>query len=122
MHYRQAPDLEAEARRRVAEALSNTAEDLRLIDGKMVLEIAPRHHDKGAAIRRLMAQPPFEGRHPVFVGDDVTDEDGFAAVNELGGTSVRVGSDGQSLATRTLPDVNAVRRWLMDLFVEQRSA
>ena len=122
LHYRRAPELEDEARRRVAESLQGTDDDLRLIDGKMVLEIVPRHHDKGAAIRRLMEHPAFADRHPVFIGDDVTDEDGFAAVNELGGTSVHVGNNQDTRALHSLADVDAVRRWLLDPFAEQRSA
>lgn len=122
LHYRRAPDLEADARHRVEAALRDIAEEFRLIDGKMVLEIAPRSHDKGAAIRSLMAHPRFAGRRPVFVGDDVTDEDGFAVVNELAGTSVHVGDNDRTLAMKSLPDVDAVRRWLVDPFIEQRSA
>ena len=122
LHYRQAPELEGEARRQVAAVLDDDAGDLRLIDGKMVLEIVPRHHDKGAAIRRLMAHPHFAGRQPVFLGDDITDEDGFAVVNELGGTSVHVGNSNGTRAMLLLPDVDAVRRWLVNPFSEQRSA
>lgn len=122
LHYRQSPELEDEARQQVEAVLDSAAGDLRLIDGKMVLEIAPRHHDKGAAIRQLMSHPLFANRHPVFLGDDVTDEDGFAVVNELGGTSVHVGRSNSTLAMHSLPDVGAVRRWLVNPFVEQRSA
>ena len=122
LHYRRAPELEDEARDFITSALTAKTDDLRMIDGKMVIEITPKHHDKGAAIRHLMNEPQFRGRRPVFLGDDVTDEDGFRVVNELGGTSVHVGDSSATLAKHTLPDVDAVRRWLADPFVEQRSA
>jgi trehalose 6-phosphate phosphatase len=59
-----------------------------------------------------MLTPPFKGRLPVFIGDDVTDEYGFAAVNELGGMSIRVGSITASAAKWQLRNVADLRGWL----------
>lgn len=114
LHYRRAPELEDECRRFVGELLEELGAGFRLIAGKMVFEIAPADHDKGAAIRSFMEQPPFAGRAPVFIGDDVTDEDGFRVVNELGGISIRVGDSSNSAARNRLPDEAAVRGWLGD--------
>jgi trehalose 6-phosphate phosphatase len=113
IHYRQAPDREGEVRAVVAGLLRQEDEVLRLIDGKMVLELKPLHYDKGRAIAAFMAEPPFHGRVPVFVGDDTTDEDGFAEVNRRGGLSVRVGApNAATAAAYALPSVTAVLRWL----------
>ena len=90
-------------------------QEFRLIDGKMVLEIAPRNHHKGEAIREMLQHLPFRGRRPVFVGDDVTDEDGFRIVNELGGLSIRVGQKSQSAARYALDEVKDVHAWLRAL-------
>ena len=76
--------------------------------GKMLLEVRPDGRDKGTAIRDFMAERPFEGRCPVFVGDDRTDEHGFALINAVGGWSIKVGA-GPTCARYRLPDVAAVR-------------
>jgi trehalose 6-phosphate phosphatase len=59
-----------------------------------------------------MEEPPFTGRTPVFIGDDVTDEDGFAAVNELGGLSIRVGANGVTSARWRVENVEEFLAWL----------
>ena len=110
IHYRRTPRLGGHLHR-LARQLVNSAADLRLQPGKMVLEIIPRGSDKGSTIMEFMSEPPFRGRIPVFLGDDVTDEHGFSAVNALDGYSVKVGP-GRSVACWRLPDVYAVRSWL----------
>ena len=62
-------------------------------------------------VRAFLAEPPFRGRTPVFIGDDRTDEAGFAAVDAVGGLSIKVGR-GPSRAHWRLPDAAAVRGWL----------
>jgi trehalose 6-phosphate phosphatase len=112
LHYRRAPESEAAARELVAQVTAGRERELRVVDGKMVLEIKPRLADKGAAVELFMAEVPFAGRRPVFIGDDVTDEDAFAVVNRLGGHSIRVGELAGTSARHTLPDVEAVVDWL----------
>ena len=113
LHYRQAPEAAAAARRLVAELIDGRAGDVRVLEGKMLLEIASPLADKGTAIAAFMGEAPFAGRRPVFIGDDVTDEDGFVMVNGLGGYSVRVGALAEpSAATYHLADVAAVVDWL----------
>ena len=112
LHYRLAPDLEEQSRRLVTDLLRDLGDAYRLIAGKKVFEIAPAAHSKGAAIEWFLENPPYQNRTPVFIGDDVTDEDGFIVVNRLSGTSIRVGEDGQTAATQFLPDTTSVREWL----------
>jgi trehalose 6-phosphate phosphatase len=78
----------------------------------MVAEFVPLDADKGKAIIAFLAEPPFSGRCPVFVGDDATDEEGFAAVIERGGIAVRVGPAGETVAPYRLPSVASVLAWL----------
>jgi trehalose 6-phosphate phosphatase len=79
--------------------------------GKCVVELVMSGADKGQAVRAFMAEPPFRGRVPIYLGDDLPDERAFAVVNELGGHSMKVG-DGPTIARWRLPDVRAVKRWL----------
>ena len=80
--------------------------------GDCVVELRPRRADKGEAIAAFLGEPPFRGRLPVFVGDDLTDEHGFEVVNARGGLSVLVGERAGSLARHRLPGVDAVHAWL----------
>ena len=113
LHYRAAPQRETEIRTVVEALHREIASVLRLITGKMVVEFQPRSADKGGAIAAFLAEPPFLGRRPVFVGDDATDEDGFVEIRRRGGIAVRVGPfDGATAANYRLPTVEAVLAWL----------
>jgi trehalose 6-phosphate phosphatase len=116
LHYRGAPAL-AEGAERLAETLEDElAGALRIQRGKMMVELRPAGGDKGSVVRDFMAEPPFAGRVPVFIGDDVTDEDGFRAVNALGGVSVRVGdSAAPTEAGFRMESTEAVYGWLSRL-------
>ncbi len=113
LHYRAAPERAATIRDAVERLMHEAAGELRLIAGKMVVELQPRHHGKDGAIAAFLAEPPFRGRVPVFLGDDTTDEDGFAEVNRRGGVSIRVGPPiAATAALYGLPSVAAALRWL----------
>ena len=111
VHYRAAPQLDDLVRRRLESIHARLDATYVVAPGKQVLEIRPVGATKGDAIRVFMRITPFEGRLPVFVGDDVTDEAGFAMVNDRGGHSVKVG-DGESIARWRLTDTAAVAEWL----------
>lgn len=113
LHYRAIPQKEAEIRDAVERVARRESDALRLIAGKMVTELQPRHRNKGAVIAAFLAEPPFRGRRPVFIGDDSTDEDGFAEVNRRGGLSIRVGRPlAHSAAICRLVSVAEVLNWL----------
>jgi trehalose 6-phosphate phosphatase len=108
IHFRQTPELADE----VLEFLGLLAQQsgLAVQKGKMVAELKEAHHNKGNGIAALLASPPFSGRKPVFIGDDLTDESGFLFVNAQGGVSVRVGPAGiASDAHYRLPHPASVR-------------
>jgi trehalose 6-phosphate phosphatase len=111
LHYRLAPQLAAAALAAVREAAQPLGDAVEVQGGKMVVELKPAGCDKGSAIEGFMQEPPFAGRTPVFLGDDVTDEYGFRVVNRLGGHSVKVG-EGASAARWRLADPAAARAWL----------
>jgi len=110
LHYRRAPRLAGYAHR-VARSLLGNGGTFCIQAGKRVVEIKPAGKDKGVAVLEFMQEEPFRGRTPVFVGDDSTDEYGFAMVNRLHGHSVKVGP-GRTAARWRLRDVRAVQAWL----------
>lgn len=110
LHYRRAPHLAAYVHRTMNQLCSLWG-GLVVQPGKRVVEIKPAGIDKGTAVTEYLCEPPFLSRRPVFIGDDLNDEHGFAEVNRLDGISIKVGK-GRSCARFRLPGVAAVRRWL----------
>jgi len=111
LHYRQRPQLAAYSHRLMREAQAVIGTAFVIQNGKRVVEIKPAFADKGAAMRQLMTLPAFEKRMPVFVGDDVTDENGFAAANEMGGSSIKIGQ-GKTVAKWRLGNITELMTWL----------
>jgi len=111
LHYRRAPPLQGLAEREMRRLAAALGEDFELQGGKFVFELKPSGRNKGSAIAEFMAEAPFAGRLPVFLGDDLTDEYGFDVVNRTGGHSIKVGP-GETRARWRLADAAAVRRWL----------
>ena len=111
LHYRLAPQFEAAARSVVEDAVAHAGGALEMQIGKMVFELKPAGINKGSAIGEFMQEAPFAGRTPIFLGDDVTDEYGFRAINQLGGHSVKIGR-GETAAHWRLADPAAAKAWL----------
>lgn len=110
LHFRQRPSAEA-ACVGLAAALADK-HDLHLQPGKMMIEVRAGGGDKGTAIGALMREPHMIGTRPVFMGDDLTDEPGFVAAQELGGAGILVGEWRESAARYQLASVAATLAWL----------
>lgn len=89
LHYRLAPEAGAIARSAL-EAMVGTDGDFVVMPARMAWEVKPRAVSKGTVVAGLMARPPFAGRQPVFIGDDVTDEAGMTAARAAGGIGLRL--------------------------------
>ncbi len=112
VHYRNAPDYKDRIEAAVGDLAATLGADFAMLSGKMVYELKPLIANKGHAVERFMAIAPFAGRRPVFIGDDVTDEDGFVIANAQGGISVIVGDRAPTVAQHRVRDVAAVHAWL----------
>jgi trehalose 6-phosphate phosphatase len=104
LHYRQAPEAAREVFHRELSALLATAPGFELHPAHMLWEVRPLGADKGNAVAALMQRAPFAGRLPVFIGDDVTDEDGMRESRRRGGAGYRVDA--------VFGDPDGVRAWL----------
>jgi trehalose 6-phosphate phosphatase len=112
LHYRLAPDKKDFVRDAAAAICASLpTAPIELLHGKSMVEIKQTGFDKASAVRELMMHSPFAGRRPLFVGDDVTDQNVFAIMEEFDGIAISVGEK--------LPGVDHyferpadVRRWL----------
>jgi trehalose 6-phosphate phosphatase len=120
VHYRQAPEQAALLRGLVDAAVADHVAEVQVMPGKMVLEVKERIYSKGQAVIALMQRSPFVGRRPLFLGDDASDRDGFAAARRFGGCGVAVGPDHADAADWAFPSPAAVRAWLVRLVAALR--
>jgi trehalose 6-phosphate phosphatase len=89
LHYRAVPEARVPFQSALA-ALVACRDEFQLLQAHMLWEVRPRGVDKGSAVTALMERAPFAGRVPMFIGDDVTDEDGMAVARTMGGAGLRV--------------------------------
>ena len=99
LHYRLAPHAE----KAIYAAVSLIRADLpdapiEVLPGKCVCEIKHSGFSKASGVRELMSHPPFKGRRPLFIGDDVTDESVFAIMPDLDGVAFSVGRRARGVA------------------------
>jgi len=111
IHYRAAPKLGARLLASLRELVSARARELEIIEAHFAFEIKSATFDKGAAIDSFLERAPFAGRVPIFVGDDWTDESGFAAVVRRGGAAYSVGQ-ARPHVSGVFSGPASVREWL----------
>jgi trehalose 6-phosphate phosphatase len=112
VHYRQAPGAEVALRARLASLLEAPPRpDIMMLEAHCAFELKARQFDKGRAVAAFLSRPPFQGRTPIFIGDDYTDEAGFAAVSESGGRAYSVGRRFPGVAG-SFASPSDVRGWL----------
>jgi trehalose 6-phosphate phosphatase len=122
LHYRLAPELGPTLQDKVARICARVASGaVEILPGKSVVEVKPARVNKATAVRELMRYPPFNRRHPIFIGDDVTDEPVFGVIPDFGGLGFSVG--------RTVPGVDGyferpedVRAWLARIVADREGA
>ncbi len=118
-HYRLAPEAGPsvrEALMRLVQAEPRVA--VQLMNARCAIELKAPGYDKGRAIEALLSIPPFRGRTPIYVGDDTTDEAGFAAVSAREGLAYAVGQPRPG-ARGLFSRPSDVRSWLAD-FAQRR--
>lgn len=107
VHYRLVDDKDA-ARETIRNWLGDVPDVLDPIWGKDVVELRPADVSKGTAVQDVSRQHP--DRTPIYLGDDVTDEDAFKALGDEAVT-VKVG-EGETAARYRLDDVEDVVAYL----------
>jgi trehalose 6-phosphate phosphatase len=105
VHFRLVPEREKSIYGLANALVASSPTEFEILPANLAIEIRARTATKARAVTQLMAEPPFKGRVPIYIGDDVTDEDGFVAARALGGTGVHVGRNFKGSPSE-------VRNWL----------
>lgn len=115
LHYRLAPHMERKIHDFVGKLRAELlAAPIEILGGKFVVEIKAEGISKATAVRELMTKPPFAGRHPIFLGDDITDETVFGIMPDLNGLAYSVGRKAHGVAGH-FDSPTDVRAWIASL-------
>ncbi|WAC25809.1 trehalose-phosphatase [Ancylobacter sp. SL191] len=112
VHFRAVPQWSDAIMDKVVELGRGLDPGVEFLKGRFVIEVRPAGHTKGTAVDQFMRTTIFAGRVPIFLGDDVTDEDGFRAVRAAGGLAVAIGPRATAQADHHFATPADVRRWL----------
>ena len=115
VHYRAVPAMELVLEAELRDLIDTHDTRLVLSHGRRVLELMPQASTKATALERLMREPPFRGRRPVMIGDDLPDEAALATAVTLGGTALKVAGEHFCGGESDFAGPKQVRRWLEDL-------
>ena len=115
VHYRQLPEARIAILNILESLMVLLGHEFALLKGKMVYEIKPAHINKARAVAAFLERPEFKNRIPVYLGDDVTDEDAFILVNSRNGISIKVGTGGETAAKNKFLSVSNVQHWLQEI-------
>lgn len=118
-------DLKAPLNQPMLNSLCSIAQDLpevATLDAQGVIEFRMRGVTKGTAVQEMMRHAPFTDRRPIFLGDDTTDLDGFAACRAMGGLAVSVGAKLKGRGDLDLAGPGEVRTWLRLLAIDPAQA
>jgi trehalose 6-phosphate phosphatase len=121
VHYRLAPSAERPLRNIVKQLVDSIPIAVDIMDAHYAIEIKSPCFDKGGAIAAFLSTSTFRGRTPIFIGDDTTDESGFALVSARGGFAYSVGRPRPG-AIGAFPEPGAVREWLAEFAARGSSA
>ena len=106
LHYRQAETYGALALS-FMDSLAHAADGFKLQPALMAYEIRPDSVGKDIALERLLADPPFAGKTPIYAGDDLTDEPALDLAQKRGGVAIKIG-EAETLADHRLPGPSAL--------------
>lgn len=118
VHFRLAREEDLPRIERVVDEVASRHPGLRKAHGKKLFELRPDlYWDKGQALLWMMDALGLSGAVPLYLGDDLTDEDAFRAVEEQGIGILVAEEPRPTAASYTLRDPGEVRRfleWLAD--------
>jgi trehalose-phosphatase len=113
LHYRLVDEQSVPQLKSLFSAVASRYPELRITAGKMVMELRPNvDWDKGAAVERLIREMDVIYPVPLYVGDDLTDEDAFNALRGRGITIFVGDREVHTAADYVLEDVDEVCRFL----------
>jgi trehalose 6-phosphate phosphatase len=118
VHYRRAPQFRDELEAFTRAAIATNNEHMEILEAVMAFDVKLRSVDKGRAVAWFMNRPPFTGRVPVFIGDDHTDEYGFAEVAERAGYAIQVGTSRPRVTPWHIATPADLRQWLRAGFAD----